>query len=509
MIHFLSVRNISLRMKILSLIGALFLVMLAVGAGFLWRDSRMEKSSAGAIRKSEFAKTVISKSSDHIQWLNDLYNSILAGTPFSGALDGRECSFGVWYHSLKTEDLDPELAREIRSVSRALEESHELLHRLARTLLDASRAGNKEEAFLILNTKIPAAVVEFTGYLDHLIGAAEEESRRGIETYQKQMAGMKRMLILFVLIAFTGVIALAVIISENTVRRINGVVMDLASGSSQITSASSQLSKASLSIASGAGEQAASVEQTSAGLEEISSIAAQNTKNAREAVRFVENTKILVDNASANMMNMSSAIKDIVQSSQQIGKIIKTIDDIAFQTNLLALNAAVEAARAGESGAGFAVVADEVRNLALRSAASAKSTQDMIGEVIRKIRSGEELVEGTRSAFLQVVEATQRIVESVAGITAASEQQNSGIRDIQKAIGELNNVIQQNAGASEETSSASEELNAQAEGLLHIVKDLNRVVLGGASAVLRLNAGKALRGPEKPGKKAALPTPVF
>ena len=259
-------------------------------------------------------------------------------------------------------------------------------------------------------------------------------------------------------------------------RLLRKTVDDLTKSSSQLASASSQLTESSHQIAEGSSEQASSLEETSSTLEELSSMVKSNAAHSLNANQFIDKTKKLIDISQQKMAGMSTAMTDITVSGQEIGKIIKTIDEIAFQTNLLALNAAVEAARAGEAGAGFAVVADEVRNLAGRSAESAKNTQLLIEQIIKKISAGENVVTDTRKAFGSVVKAADMVVKLVKEIALSSTQQKKGIEGIQQAIAQLEQVAQENAATSTQTATASKELTAQADQLLVVVRDLNREV---------------------------------
>jgi methyl-accepting chemotaxis protein len=172
----------------------------------------------------------------------------------------------------------------------------------------------------------------------------------------------------------------------------------------------------------------------------------------------------------------------ISTASQETSKIVKTIDEIAFQTNLLALNAAVEAARAGEAGAGFAVVADEVRNLAMRASEAAKNTSDLIEGTVKKVKEGAELTSATHQAFDRASESTTKVADLLGEISAASNEQAVGIEQVNKAVGEMDKVTQQNAAGAEESASAAEEMSAQAEGMKQMVDELVAVVEGAGTA---------------------------
>ena len=273
-------------------------------------------------------------------------------------------------------------------------------------------------------------------------------------------------------------LGLSLYITRSITRPLAGYIDNLKESAEKVTMASDQLSAESQSMAEGASQQAAALEETSSSLEEMASMSRQNADNASHAnVLSGEAVKIL-DNSGTTIENLISAMQGVSQASEDTSKILKSIDEIAFQTNLLALNAAVEAARAGEAGAGFAVVAQEVRNLAQRAAQSAKDTALLIEDTITKVRLGSTLVTETSEKFAALSASTEKVIHLVAEISGASEEQAQGALQINKAIMEVDKVVQQNAANAQEGAGSSQLLKAQANQLGTVVSGLVSMVKG-------------------------------
>ena len=252
------------------------------------------------------------------------------------------------------------------------------------------------------------------------------------------------MIVLSSISAFIG-IGISILITRSITRPLNRVIGGLSQGAQEVASAATQVSSAGQSLAEGASEQAAGLEETSSSMEEMSSMTKQNADNAHQAKTMMGEAYQIVENANQHMGSLARAIGEITKSSEETGKIIKTIDEIAFQTNLLALNAAVEAARAGEAGAGFAVVADEVRNLAMRAAEAAKNTNNLIENIIKAVKNGNDLTVQTQEAFKKTVEMATKVGKLVEEIAAASQEQAQGIGQVSNAVAEMDKVVQKNA----------------------------------------------------------------
>ncbi len=291
-------------------------------------------------------------------------------------------------------------------------------------------------------------------------------------------------LLILILIAMVSGIGITFLIIRSITKPLTRVVGGLSEASDQVASASSQVSSSSQSLAEGSSEQASALEETSSSLEEMSSMTKQNADNSAQAKALMADVKKIVAKVNDHVGSTAEAVQEAMQTSEQTGKIIKTIDEIAFQTNLLALNAAVEAARAGEAGAGFAVVADEVRNLAMRAAEAAKNTSNLIENTITAVKKSSDLTQMTREAFKENVDISGKVGSLVDEISAASQEQAQGIGQISKAVAEMDKVVQQSAANAEESASASEEMNAQAEEMKSFVTELSQMVGGNTALVV-------------------------
>ena len=270
--------------------------------------------------------------------------------------------------------------------------------------------------------------------------------------------------------------AIALFLASGINRALVRLTHAVSEASTQVSSASTQVSSASQSLADGSSEQAASLEQTSASLEEIGSMTKRNADGAEDARAVSNETTAATEKGTREMEAMAAAMTAIKASSDNIAKIIRTIDEIAFQTNILALNAAVEAARAGEAGAGFAVVADEVRALAQRAAQAARETSEKIDDSIQKSAHGMEISSRVAAVLGEITQKTRRENERVLEIASSSKEQAQGLGQISTAVSQMDKVTQSNAGSAEETAAAAEELSGQAKSLLDSVAELSTLV---------------------------------
>jgi len=241
----------------------------------------------------------------------------------------------------------------------------------------------------------------------------------------------------------------------------------------QVAAGTRQVSDGSQAISQGANEQASSIEELTASITQIAAQTKQNAISANQANDLTLSAKNDAGHGNDQMKAMQSAMAEINGASENISKIIKVIDDIAFQTNILALNAAVEAARAGVHGKGFAVVAEEVRNLAARSANAAKETTALIEGSIRKTEAGTKIADETAVALANIVEGVEKAAQLVSKIAEASNEQANAISQVNNGIDQMNQVVQTNSATSEETAASAQELSSQAEMLKNMVQSFN------------------------------------
>jgi len=282
------------------------------------------------------------------------------------------------------------------------------------------------------------------------------------------------------------------------------IVGQVRGGTDTIATASAQIASGNLDLSSRTEEQASSLEETASSMEELTSTVRQNADNARQANTLAANASSVAVRGGGVVTRVVETMEAINASSARVVDIISVIDGIAFQTNILALNAAVEAARAGEQGRGFAVVAGEVRTLAHRSAAAAKEIKALIGDSVDKVGEGSKLVSEAGQTMSDIVDSVQRVTDIMGEITMATQEQSSGIDQINMAVSQMDTVTQQNAALVEEAAAAAASLEDQAARLAQVVSvfRLDEVVARRATA-----SAPAKRPAARPAIAAAAPRP--
>ncbi|MCI8292793.1 MAG: HAMP domain-containing protein [Hespellia sp.] len=251
--------------------------------------------------------------------------------------------------------------------------------------------------------------------------------------------------------------------------KLNDTMLQINQSSAQVSSGSEQVSNGAQALSQGATEQASSVQELAATINEISEKVKQNADNAQQANVKASSVSMEMNVSNEKMQQMIQAMDDISNCSNEIGKIIKTIEDIAFQTNILALNAAVEAARAGAAGKGFAVVADEVRNLASKSAEASKNTSVLIENSLKAVENGTQIADETAQSLFEAVNGVNEMTGIIGQISEASSIQADSIAQVTTGIDQISSVVQTNSATAQESAAASEELSSQSQLMKNLV----------------------------------------
>jgi len=343
----------------------------------------------------------------------------------------------------------------LAAIVKPIREAIGVLNKLAAGNLDATVTGNYKGEFAEMKKALNDTMAMLATYIKEIssvLGSMADQNLTVSITrdYVGEFSEIKRAI-------------------NNIIKVFNELIHEINSAAEQVATGAKQISESSMTLAQGTAEQASSVEELNATIENVSNQADSNEKNTEHANELANETKKTAEVGNQEMRAMLDAMNGINESSVNISKIIKVIDDIAFQTNLLALNAAVEAARAGEHGKGFAVVAEEVRNLAGRSQSAAKETGTLIESSTEKVADGSKIANETAKALERIVAGINEISNIISDVTKASLEQTEAIAQINVGINQISEVTQNNSATSEEQASAAEELSSQADLFKSIV----------------------------------------
>jgi methyl-accepting chemotaxis protein len=392
----------------------------------------------------------------------------------------------------------------------ALEETRKSYLALENEFLQLAEAGRVDEALEHLLAKVNRVQIAYVDGVDRIADAIEEEEREEVrEAYATYHAGLNQLIAAAGFCALLGIlfgwmvsrsitvpIAQAVTAAnriadgdltqeiESTrrdepglllqamaemTRKLRQLVGEVSNGAAMVAQASTQIAQGNVDLSQRTEEQASTLEETASSMEELTSSVTQNADHARQASQLAVTASDVARKGGDVVGQVVQTMTGISDSSRQISEIIGVIDGIAFQTNILALNAAVEAARAGDQGRGFAVVAAEVRNLAQRSAAAAKEIKTLIGNSVEQVEAGSRLVEAAGHTMEDIVASVRKVSDLIGEIAAASQEQSSGIEQVNTAVTAMDQVVQQNASLVEEAAAATESMKAQAAALLKMV----------------------------------------
>lgn len=340
--------------------------------------------------------------------------------------------------------------------------------------------GFYNQASSISQNKLDPLRAQTVGALDRVIASKEEFDRLDkdaiIADGERSLKIMKGAIALAVVMG----LGLAVFVGYSIRRGLTGpltrVIGNLSQDARELSSVSRKLAETSSALSQGAGDQAASLEESASALEEMSSMTQRNAEHSKQANGLMGNNAEQVREGFEAVGRMTAAMGDIDKASNEIGRIIKTIEDIAFQTNILALNAAVEAARAGDAGQGFAVVADEVRSLAQRSAEASKDTTVLIDNTLASIKVGLDITKDIEERFSRLTVSTTDVSHMIDQIDGATNEQALGMGQLSSSVSRIDKIANENVVNANEAASASDLLSHRAVTLRQAVDDLAGII---------------------------------
>jgi methyl-accepting chemotaxis protein len=466
--------------KVLSLTAASVVLLLSLG-GAAWYQFNEVVANSGRL---SLGNQMLRAQMDADMMHDALRGDVLAALRASGQKDAKAYQQVVVdtrehagrFRKHLAENIERQLSGEVTAACRAVSEPLEAYIRGAEAIVTSAFAAPEEaeKQFEPFSKLFADLEVKMEALSDRIEAAGNSIA---VET-QDEVSAFSRTLIVGTGFSLIVLAILSLFLARSIPRPFASVITNLAHVSRLNSDSATLISAASQSVAEGASDQAASLQETSASLEEMTSMIKKSASDAQTTKDLARQTRSAADAGAVEMQEMRSAMDAVKVSSDNIAKIIKTIDEIAFQTNILALNAAVEAARAGEAGMGFAVVADEVRNLAQCSALAARETADKIQDSIVKSEHGVASSARVAERLQEIVTKARQVDELIGGIATAVTEQSQGIEQVNNAVMQIDKVTQSNAASAEESASASTELQKQAALVRGAVSELEQLVGG-------------------------------